>query len=458
MVERHLARQALRPLEVRRVRFQSVHVRKTARETHVSSSSSDLLVVQSSSPCHDATPQPAKRPCTEQDVGSSPTPAHAPAAKRPRTDQKTGVTTPKRPIPRRRIAPREMTLGPRSPSALSPFRSLAARSRLQGRTPPRSPGGMWRQGEHGVTAAEALAPPSILVSPPAADIEAVIAKSTRGCRALRRIPIRHEWQFAFASTLLTRDQAALEQLQWQLDLAFASLSGAPTRDAVLVHHPRLAVRLARQSAGKVMSIVMRAWKPSTSTEYACSPPSFRLASLARESLDAAGASGAAHAAWAQQISAVLGADTAEKIAVHLVQTLWYMVAQYVAWLTQRLCTSLLTPAPPGAVLCRVAQAPRQVGGRRGTQRNTPAPAALDRAPPSGRGAGLGVHVDGLAPHLCPGTAYQAVRGAHDHEARCSDVGRAAGTGAAGRQQTACLASGRHGHAGCCTLYGRTLLC
>ena len=105
-----------------------------------------------------------------------------------------------------------------------------------------------------------------------------------------------------------------------------------------------------------MSIVTRAWRPSTSTEYACSPPSFRLASLARESLDATCASGAAHAAWAQQISAVLGAETAEKIAMHLVQTLWYMVAQYVAWLTQRLFAHLLAPAPPRTCLLYTSDA------------------------------------------------------------------------------------------------------
>ncbi|WFC94570.1 hypothetical protein MBRA1_001202 [Malassezia brasiliensis] len=173
----------------------------------------------------------------------------------------------------------------------------------------------------------ALSPPSILVSPPAADIESILAHTHQDGHALHRLPIRHEWQFAFVSTLLARDQAALAKLQWQLDLAFAAFACPPAHADVLVHRPRLAVRLAQQTAHAVVHLLRRAWKPSTPAEFAYSPPSFRESSKTREPL-APGALGATHTAWAQHLSGILGAEMVDKIAAHITQALWYMATQY----------------------------------------------------------------------------------------------------------------------------------
>ncbi|WFD46782.1 hypothetical protein GLX27_001423 [Malassezia furfur] len=174
--------------------------------------------------------------------------------------------------------------------------------------------------------APTLTPPSILVSPPAADIESVLAHTRQNGHALHRLPIRHEWQFAFVSTLLARDHSALAKLQWQLDLAFAALACPPAHADALVHRPRLAARLAHQTAHAVVHLLRRAWKPSTPAEFAYSPPSFRESSATREPL-APGALGAAHTAWAQHLSGVLGAEMVDKIAAHIIQALWYMATQ-----------------------------------------------------------------------------------------------------------------------------------
>lgn len=174
--------------------------------------------------------------------------------------------------------------------------------------------------------APTLSPPSILVSPPAADIESVLAHTRQNGHAMHRLPIRHEWQFAFVSTLLARDHSALAKLQWQLDLAFAALACPPAHADALVHRPRLAARLAHQTAHAVVHLLRRAWKPSTPAEFAYSPPSFRESSATREPL-APGALGAAHTAWAQHLSGVLGAEMVDKIAAHIIQALWYMATQ-----------------------------------------------------------------------------------------------------------------------------------
>ena len=271
-----------------------------------------------------------KRPYTPGPPESSPTPACAPSPKRPRPRVRTvsppaRVCAPHAPVPRRRLQLPYTTDGPRTPSSSSPFRG-AVRSRLHGHTPPRTPGGMW---DIHMRATHALSPPSILVSPPAADIESILAHTRQDGHALHRLPIRHEWQFAFVGTLLARDQAALAKLQWQLDLAFAALACPPAHASILEHRPRLATRLAQQTAHAVVHLLRRAWKPSTPAEFAYSPPSFRESSATREPL-APGALGAMHTAWAQHLSGVLGAEMVDKIAAHITQALWYMATQYVA--------------------------------------------------------------------------------------------------------------------------------
>lgn len=203
-------------------------------------------------------------------------------------------------------------------------------SRLHGRTPLRVPGGMWGRGHGKTTATPTIpTPPSILVSPPAADVEGVIRRSEAYSYNLRAVPIRHEWQFAFISTVLMRDQLAVNKLQWQLDLIFAAFACSPARDEVLVHRPHLATRLAHQAARQTTKLLKSAWKPSSTCEYLYSPPSFRCASITRETSEVApDEASSAHAIWAQRISGILGTEIAEKLTRHVVETIRYMTTWY----------------------------------------------------------------------------------------------------------------------------------
>ena len=292
MAERPMVRHALSELQ------HGIRGATAARAQVKSSSSSSDTLLPRSSPTASCVPTSPKR--------GAPTPLHT--AKRARL-------APKRPIPRR--AQNVHVLVPRSPS--SPiFGSLhATRSRLHGATTPRTPAAMWSDAP---SMSPVPAPPSILISPPAADIEAHIARSTRSSATMR-----HEWQFAFMSTLLARDQLAFDRLAWRLDLVFASHACPPEPDDVLLHHPRLVADLARNAARQVITVVCRAWKPVSSSDYAHSPPSFRLSPAPFETFTSA--VDAAHAQWAQRASLAEGAEMTERIVLHIVQALWYMVVR-----------------------------------------------------------------------------------------------------------------------------------
>lgn len=232
----------------------------------------------------------------------------APRAKRPRT-----ACVPKAPIPRRRTLP---PLEPRSPS--SPFLAVQpAHSRVHGQLTPRTPGRMWP-----VRAPPSSpAPPTILVSPPEADIRALVARSARPAGAASVPP---EWQFAYVGALLTRDQAAFEKLAWQLDLVFTSLATAHVE-----HRDGFAQRMAhvaKQAARQVMRLLTCAWKPHTTDDYAHSPPSFRVHSLA-QALTRAAAPDAPPILWAQKLAAMVGADVSLKLVQHIIDTVWYMAVQ-----------------------------------------------------------------------------------------------------------------------------------
>lgn len=311
---------------------------------------------------------PRKRPSARPTADSSPTPARGPAPKRAGTPAAHTRAVPTRPVPRRRPPlARTLALGPRSPSSTSPF-DHAVRSRLHGRTPPRTPGGAWRAPTPRAPSPRILAsphapsPPSILVSPPTADIESVLARGGAP-RIAPHAPLRREWQFAFVSTLLARDQAALEKLKWHLDLALAALACAPAHDDALVHRPRLVMRVAQQCARRVVRELVRAWEPASAADFLVSPPSFRRSSVTREAL-AAGAHGAAQAAWASHIAGVLGAEIVEQIAAHLTQTLWYMAAWYAAHSRQGPPARVRAPCAPRALLRRGTRCAHTLGGAR----------------------------------------------------------------------------------------------
>ncbi|PKI84934.1 hypothetical protein MVES_001255 [Malassezia vespertilionis] len=224
--------------------------------------------------------------------------------------------TPKRPIPRRRDMDRR---APRSPSSMSPFTNP---SRTQ-----RTPGGMFARSSDPASptlhiASSSPAPPCILVSPPAGDVESLIARSELCMGSVRR-EVRHEWQFAYISTLLARDQLALEKLCWKLDLTFAALACAKDHDQALAKNPALASSIAKKAAQHTLMLLMNAWRPQTTQDFTYSPPSFRLSSVSRETMEMP--QNAAHIAWAQRVSGMLGVQAAEKIVLHIVHTVWYMV-------------------------------------------------------------------------------------------------------------------------------------
>ncbi|WFD30048.1 hypothetical protein MSPP1_001062 [Malassezia sp. CBS 17886] len=286
---------------------------------------------------------------------SSPTPAGCPANKRARAtpsaarqsacisaaprELRSPAYVPQMPVPRRRLHVRrpELVAVPRSPSALSPlFQEMSlSRSRLHGRTSPRTPGGMWMAHSSGVDMptypCTPPAPPAIFLSPPAADVECALGKcqvpavnAAQGPLA----PVRREWQFAYAGTMLSRDQMAFDKLGWKLDLAFARLAcqNMDENDA-LARYSHRSSSLAKATARHVVAVLTSAWIPRSTHEYTYSPPSFRLTSVAREMLEPSHAAGphGAHAAWARRMSAVLGAEMCERVVSHMVQTLWYMV-------------------------------------------------------------------------------------------------------------------------------------
>lgn len=261
-------------------------------------------------------PEPWSSPRTAEPRSSSsdtivkkraPAARDAPSAKRPRT-----TCIPKAPIPRRRTLP---PLEPRSPS--SPFLAVQPiHSRVHGQLTPRTPGRMWP-----CAPPSSPAPPTILVSPPEADIRAIIAKTARPAGAAAVSP---EWQFAYVGTLLARDQAAFEKLAWRLDLVFTGLATAHVefRDQFAPHM----AHIAKQAARQVMHLLTCAWKPHTTDDYAHSPPSFRVRSLT-QALTRTAAPDAPQILWTQKLAAMVGADLTLRLVQHIIDTVWYMAVQ-----------------------------------------------------------------------------------------------------------------------------------
>lgn len=211
---------------------------------------------------------------------------------------------------------------PRTPS--SPFLAIQpVRSRLQGQQTPRTPGSMWWSEESPTTPPPS--PPMIIVSPPEADVQAIVDQCTKTANTTQGRP---EWQFAYVSTLLIRDQAAFEKLAWKLDGIMAHLASSHAHSTSW-YQDNL-IHLATRTSKHIVHLLKRAWKPETADEYAYSPPSFRQTSITHawaqyKNLVHSGRS--QQACWSQHLSASIGVEMAEKITLHIVSTMWYMVVQ-----------------------------------------------------------------------------------------------------------------------------------
>lgn len=327
------------------------------------SSSSDTIHSKPTSSSSPHSP-PLKRLTSESDEETS-------SIKRARLS--TASNTPKYPIPRRRA--RQQHLVPQSPS--SPFLAIGAPHAGIHRYPtPRKPGAAWMHtppwlvsppsssstplssplqssSPPSTTAARSSrppplrpplqspsfqrtqfpilsaskpyqSPPTILVSPPENDISIILAKCAHPAHA---IPVGPEWQFAFASSLLARDQMAFEKLTWHIDMTFAHFATSHMEHSHHHHADFDVATLAKHTARQLVALLTRAWKPTCTDDYTYSPPSFRLSSIAREWTDGKCMKNApshyVHSLWCQRLSAVLGADMTEKISEHISQTIWY---------------------------------------------------------------------------------------------------------------------------------------
>ena len=285
----------------------------------------------------------------------------------------TASNTPKYPIPRRRA--HQQHLVPQSPS--SPFLAIGAPHASIHRYPtPRKPGAAWMHmppwlvsppsssstflssplqssSPHSTTVARSShppplrpplqsptfhqtqfpilsaskpchSPPTILVSPPENDISIILAKCAHPAHA---IPVGPEWQFAFTSSLLARDQMAFEKLTWHIDMTFAHFATSHMEHSHHHHADFDVATLAKHTARQIVALLTRAWKPTCTDDYTYSPPSFRLSSIARQWTDGKCTKNApphyVHSLWCQRLSVVLGADMTEKISEHIAQTIWY---------------------------------------------------------------------------------------------------------------------------------------
>ncbi|WFD33790.1 hypothetical protein MCUN1_000607 [Malassezia cuniculi] len=187
---------------------------------------------------------------------------------------------------------------PESPHSL--VLGHCARTRLLGKGTPRTPGATWSDDPP-----SDFSLPAIQVTPPACEIESVVARSALEHTA-------PAGQREFAAKLLAADHAALERLTWRIDLAMAGIACA--EDA-----PRATMRAAKSTA----TLLMEAWNPTSAAALASSPPSLRMnpdVSIESGSM----LSGSTQLAAQYRTLGTVGGETALAVANHLANTAWYM--------------------------------------------------------------------------------------------------------------------------------------
>lgn len=191
---------------------------------------------------------------------------------------------------------------PESPHSL--VLSHYARTRLLGQETPRTPGGTWSERD----SASDFSLPAIQVSPPPCEIDAVITRS-----ALSHT--ERAGQRDYAAALLAADHAALERLTWRIDLAMAGLACADDT-------PRTAAHAAQSTA----ALLMDAWNPTSPAVLASSPASLRMnpdVGMPSGSM----LSNSTHLAARYRALGAIGGETAQSLATHIANTIWYMAVR-----------------------------------------------------------------------------------------------------------------------------------
>ena len=205
------------------------------------------------------------------------------------------------PFPGRRVpvpAPRT----PGTPNSL--VLSHCARTRLLGQDTPRTPGAAWSEDDP----PSDFSLPAIQVSPPPCEIDAVVARSAHP-------HAQRPCQRDYAATLLAADRAALERLTWRIDLAMAALACADDT-------PRAALRAAQSTA----SLLMDAWNPTSPAVLESSPPRLRMNPDVGLTSGSMLSNGTQLAARYRTLGAI-GAETAQSLATHVANTIWYMAVR-----------------------------------------------------------------------------------------------------------------------------------
>ena len=255
------------------------------------------LFIESSSPPLPSSPTPLpsrKRP-------------HAPDAT-PRRVYARVESTPSlavSPHPRRILAPRI----PETPNAL--VFTHYARARLLGHGTPRTPAAAWQDSADAADSSTGTRVPAIQVTPPPCEVDAVVARSST------LVHTAPPDQRAYAAALLAADHAALERLTWRLDLALATLACASDAPP-----PVVAARTARSTA----TLLMEAWNPPSTAALATSPPSLRMnpdIQMAPGNMLSCGAELASR----YRTIGTIGGVTANALANHLADTVWFMVVR-----------------------------------------------------------------------------------------------------------------------------------